>query len=118
VEKRKRIAMLTSGGDAPDMNAAIRAVVRVGIRKGCEIIGVRNGYAGLIAGHLISLGARDVSGIIQKGGTILGSARCPEFQTKDERTWLLNPLPTSVDATSWFTLVQPASRCERASLDR
>lgn len=85
MEKRKRIAVLTSGGDAPGMNAAIRAVVRVGIGKSCEVIGVRNGYAGLIAGHLISLGVRDVSGIIQKGGTILGSARCPEFETDEGR---------------------------------
>src|SRR5512139_2130982 len=85
MEKRKRIAVLTSGGDAPGMNAAIRAVVRIGIGKGCEVIGVRNGYAGLITGNLISMGARDVSGIIQKGGTILGSARCPEFETEESR---------------------------------
>jgi 6-phosphofructokinase 1 len=85
MEKRKRIAILTSGGDAPGMNAAIRAVVRVGIEKGCEVVGVRNGYTGLMAGNLICLGARDVSGIIQKGGTILGSARCPEFETDEGR---------------------------------
>jgi 6-phosphofructokinase 1 len=92
MEKRKRIAVLTSGGDAPGMNAAIRAVVRVGTGKGCEVIGVRNGYAGLIAGHLISLGARDVDGIIQKGGTTLGSARCPEFQTDEGRRKALKML--------------------------
>jgi 6-phosphofructokinase 1 len=92
MEKRKRIAILSSGGDAPGMNAAIRAVVRVGTEKGCEVIGVRNGYAGLIAGHLISLGVRDVGGIIQKGGTILGSARCPEFETDEGRRKALRML--------------------------
>ena len=92
MEKRKRIAVLTSGGDAPGMNSAIRAVVRVGIDKGCEVMGVRNGYAGLIAGHLSSLGARDVSGIIQEGGTILGSARCPEFKTDEGRRKALKML--------------------------
>lgn len=81
----KRIAVLTSGGDAPGMNACIRAVIRIGIEKGCEVIGIRNGYAGLIAGNLVPLGARDVGGIIQKGGTILGSARCPEYEAEEGR---------------------------------
>ena len=78
----KQIAVMTSGGDAPGMNAAIRAVVRTGIEKGWEVRGVREGYAGLIADSIEPLGARDVGGIIQRGGTILGSARCPEFQTE------------------------------------
>ena len=78
----KKIAVLTSGGDAPGMNAAIRAVVRTGIEKGWEVRGVREGYAGLIADSIEPLGARDVGGIIQRGGTVLGSARCPEFQTE------------------------------------
>jgi 6-phosphofructokinase 1 len=82
----KRIAVLTSGGDAPGMNAAIRAVVRTGIDKGWEVYGVRHGYAGLIAGNINLMTARDVGGIIQQGGTILGSARCPEFRT-DEGRW-------------------------------
>jgi len=78
----KRIAVLTSGGDAPGMNAAIRAVVRKGIRSGFEVFGVRLGYSGLIDGKFIPLGPRDVGGIIQKGGTFLGSARCEEFKTE------------------------------------
>ena len=78
----ERIAVMTSGGDAPGMNAAIRAVVRTGIEKGWEVRGVREGYAGLIADSIEPLGVRDVGGIIQRGGTILGSARCPEFQTE------------------------------------
>jgi len=77
----KKIAVLTSGGDAPGMNAAIRAVVRTGIHKGFEVYGVRRGFEGLLTGKLDALGVRDVGGIIQRGGTILGSARCEEFKT-------------------------------------
>ena len=77
----KKIAVLTSGGDAPGMNAAIRAVVRTGINHGWEVYGVQNGYEGLIYGKINPLGARDVGGIIQRGGTILGSARSLEFKT-------------------------------------
>jgi len=79
----KRIALLTSGGDAPGMNAAIRAIVRTGLDKGWEVFGIRHGFAGLLAENLVPLRARDVSGIIQRGGTILGSARCPEFKTEE-----------------------------------
>lgn len=79
----RRIAVLTSGGDAPGMNAAIRAVVRTGLAKGWDVFGVRHGYAGLISGDMLPLGARDVGGIIQRGGTILGSARCLEFETAE-----------------------------------
>lgn len=88
----KRIAVLTSGGDAPGMNAAIRAVVRTGLVKGWNVCGVRHGYAGLISGDIIPLGARDVGGIIQQGGTILGSARCPEFKTIDGQQKALSRL--------------------------
>ncbi len=81
----KRIAVLTSGGDAPGMNAAIRAVVRTGLDRGWEVIGVRHGYAGCITRDVVSLTARDVGGIIQRGGTILGSARSKEFRTEEGR---------------------------------
>lgn len=81
----RRIAVLTSGGDAPGMNAAIRAVVRTGVANGWEVCGVRDGFKGLIEGKMIALGARDVGGIIQKGGTFLGSARCEEFKTESGR---------------------------------
>lgn len=76
----RRIAVLTSGGDAPGMNAAIRAITRAGIALGWEVYGVQNGYAGLLADTLKPLRARDVGGIIQHGGTVLGSARSPEFR--------------------------------------
>lgn len=88
----KRIAVLTSGGDAPGMNAAIRAVVRTGLERGLEVFGVEHGYAGLIVGSFVGLGARDVGGILQRGGTVLGSARCPEFQTEDGRVKALREL--------------------------
>lgn len=78
----KQIAVLTSGGDAPGMNAALRAVVRAGIDRGWSVAGVAEGYAGLIAGSFKPLGDRDVGGIIQRGGTMLGSARCAEMQTE------------------------------------
>lgn len=79
----KRIAVVTSGGDAPGINAAIRAVVRTGADRGWETFGVRHGYAGLMRGDFLPLGRRNVSGIIQRGGTILGSTRCPEFKAED-----------------------------------
>lgn len=88
----KRIAVLTSGGDAPGMNAAIRAVVRTGLDQGWEVFGVRRGFAGLIADDFIPLGARDVGGIIQRGGTKLGSARAPEFKTEDGQLKALGQL--------------------------
>ena len=76
-----RIAVLTRGGDAPGMNAAVRAVVRTGLDRGWEVFGARHGYAGLIARDFVQMSARDVGGIIQRGGTVLGSARCDEFKT-------------------------------------
>jgi 6-phosphofructokinase 1 len=82
MDKRK-YAVLTSGGDAPGMNAAIRAVVRTGLHFGYDIVGVNEGYRGLLAANFRPLSARDVGGIIQQGGTILGSARCPEFKSKE-----------------------------------
>ncbi|MHB1416961.1 MAG: 6-phosphofructokinase [Chloroflexota bacterium] len=88
----RRVAVLTSGGDAPGMNAAIRAVVRTGIDKGWEMYGVRHGYSGLIAGNFVAMGARDVGGIIQRGGTMLGSARSEEFKTEAGRRQALRQL--------------------------
>jgi 6-phosphofructokinase 1 len=79
----QRIAVITSGGDAPGMNAAIRAVVRTGLSRGWQVFGVKNGYAGLISGAIAPLGARDVGNIIQRGGTMLGSSRCREFETDE-----------------------------------
>jgi 6-phosphofructokinase 1 len=81
----KRIGVLTSGGDASGMNASVRAVVRSAIHRGWEVVGYCHGYRGLIAGESRPLSARDVGGIIHRGGTVLGTARCPEFETEDGR---------------------------------
>lgn len=88
----KRIVILTSGGDAPGMNAALRAITRCALDQGWEVMGVRQGYAGLINGTFDVLTARSVSGIIQQGGTILGSARSPEFKTDEGRQAALRQL--------------------------
>ncbi|MBM3138615.1 MAG: 6-phosphofructokinase [Chloroflexi bacterium] len=81
----KKIAVLTSGGDAPGMNAAIRAVTRTAVKKGWQVFGVKEGYRGLIEGKINPMGGRDVAGILQRGGTFLGSARCEEFKTEEGR---------------------------------
>ena len=91
-EPMKRIAVLTSGGDAAGMNAAIRAVVRTGLGSRMEVFGVRSGYRGLIDGDFIPLRARDVGGIIQFGGTMLRSGRCLEFKTEEGRARALKNL--------------------------
>ncbi len=81
--KIKKIGVLTSGGDAPGMNAAIRAVTRSARSRGIEVVGIRKGYAGLINGDIIDLDMRDVSNILQEGGTTLFSARSKEFCTEE-----------------------------------
>ena len=80
--KIKTIGVLTSGGDAPGMNAAIRAVVRKAICNGVKVKGIKKGYQGLLNEEIIDMDARSVSDTIQKGGTILGTARCLEFKTE------------------------------------
>ncbi len=77
----KSIGVLTSGGDAPGMNAAIRAVVRTGIYYGLKVMGIRKGYNGLIRGDMKEMTLRSVSDIIHRGGTVLQTVRCPEFKT-------------------------------------
>lgn len=79
----RTIGVLTSGGDAPGMNAAIRAVVRTGIGKGLRVRGIRRGYSGLLDEEIIDMSARDVSDTIQRGGTILQTARCEAMRTED-----------------------------------
>ena len=79
----KKIGVLTSGGDAPGMNAAIRAVVRTALYRGVEVVAIKRGYSGLIQGDIVPLGIRDVSNIMNKGGTFLYSDRCPEFKTPE-----------------------------------
>lgn len=97
------LAVLTSGGDAPGMNAAIRAVVRTGVAAGWDVYGVNHGYAGLIAGDLRPMGPRDVGEIMQLGGSVLGSARCPEFQTEEGRVKAIASL-TSLGVAGLVTI--------------
>lgn len=78
-----RVAVLTSGGDAPGMNAAIRAVVRCGVLRGLQMFGVRRGFAGLIDGEFLPLGPREVGGIVHQAGTLLETSRCEAFKTND-----------------------------------
>ena len=91
-EKVRKIAVLTSGGDAPGMNAAVRAVVRASVFNNIECYGVYKGYEGLITNDLVKLNARGVNNIVNKGGTILKSARCLEFRTKEGRIKAKNTL--------------------------
>jgi 6-phosphofructokinase 1 len=79
----KRIGVLTSGGDAPGMNACIRAIVRCGASRGLEVIGMRQGYRGILAENFVKLGRRSVANIIHRGGTFLETARCEEMKTEE-----------------------------------
>ena len=79
----KTIGVLTSGGDAPGMNAAIRAVVRTALNKGLKVKGIMRGYAGLLQEEIVDMNGKSVADIIGRGGTILYTARCPEFTTPE-----------------------------------
>lgn len=81
----KRIGVMTSGGDAPGMNAAVRAVVRAGVANGLEVFGIERGYQGMIDGDIFPMTARSVSGIVNRGGTILKTARCKAFMAPEGR---------------------------------
>lgn len=81
----KRIGVLTSGGDAPGMNVAIRAVVRAGLTYGLEVYGINEGYRGLVEGNIVKMDRSSVSNILTRGGTVLGTARLPEFKLESVR---------------------------------
>ena len=82
-KKVKTIGVLSSGGDAPGMNAAIRAVVRTALANGLKVKGIRRGYSGLLDEDIFDMDAKSVSDIIQRGGTMLFTSRCPEFMSKE-----------------------------------
>ena len=84
-KKVSRIGVLTSGGDSPGMNAAVRAVVRTGIYNGLEVYGIMRGYQGLVEDDIYKMESRSVANIIQRGGTILKTARCKIFHTEEGR---------------------------------
>ncbi|MGL5637275.1 MAG: 6-phosphofructokinase, partial [Bacteroidales bacterium] len=88
----KCIGILTSGGDAPGMNAAIRAVTRSAIYNGIQVKAIYRGYKGLITGEIVPFKTQNVSNIIQQGGTILKTARCKEFQTQEGRQIAYNTM--------------------------
>ncbi len=90
----RKIGVFTSGGDSPGMNAAIRAVVRSALYYNLEVVGIKKGYEGLIAGDFEDMNRKSVGNIIQRGGTILKTARCPEFKTKEGREKAYNQLKT------------------------
>lgn len=81
----KNIAILTSGGDSPGMNAAVRAVTRCAVDKGLNVYGIKRGYSGLLNREIIELDRRDVGGVVQKGGTFLGTSRCLEFKEPENQ---------------------------------
>ena len=85
--ERSNIAVLTSGGDAPGMNAAIRAVVRTALTRGIDVYAIMDGYRGLVEGgdNIHKMGWESVGGILQLGGTVIGTARCDEFRTQEGR---------------------------------
>ena len=85
MDNLKRVGVYTSGGDAPGMNACVRAVVRTAMAHDLEVLGIRRGYAGMIDGDFVEMDGRSVSNIVQKGGTILKSARSMEFKTPEGR---------------------------------
>ena len=87
-----RIGVLTSGGDAPGMNACIRAVVRAALASGDQVFGIYDGYRGLVEGKLVEFTRKDVSEILNYGGTILGTARLPEFQYEAVRKLAVDQL--------------------------
>ena len=84
-KKVTKIGVLTSGGDSPGMNAAIRAAVRTGLYFGLDVFGIYRGYTGMIEDEILQLNSRSVANIIQRGGTILKSARSTEFYTEEGR---------------------------------
>jgi 6-phosphofructokinase 1 len=90
--KVKKIGVMTSGGDAPGMNAAIRAVVRTGIFHGLDVFGIMRGYSGMIENDIFKMESKSVANIIQRGGTILKTARCKEFYTPEGRKKAYNNL--------------------------
>ena len=95
----RKIGVLTSGGDAPGMNSAIRAVTRVAFANGIEVVGIRDGYKGLVNGDFVNLTKRDVSDMLDRGGTKLGSARLPEFKDEEVQDKAVNQLKSNgIDA--------------------
>ena len=122
MEAVKTIAVMTSGGDSPGMNAAIRAVTKAGIYKGFRVIGIHNGYKGMVEGDMDELTLNDVENIMQYGGTMLGTARLPEFKNPEVQDIAVNILKSYgisgivvIGGDGSFTGAQKLShKCEEA----
>lgn len=97
----KRIGVLTSGGDAPGMNAAIRAVVRAGLHHGLEVYGIYDGYLGLHQDRIVKLERHSVSDVVNRGGTFLGSARFPAFKDPKVRAEAIENLKNTASMPWW-----------------
>ena len=114
-KKVKRIGILTSGGDAPGMNAVIRSVVRSALARGIEVVGIRRGWAGLVNGDFIKMDSNSVSRIINRGGTILYTARCEEFKTEEGQKRPLQPAVCWAWMVLWPWVVTELSAAHRPS---
>ena len=113
----KRIGVVTAGDDAPGMNAAIRAIVRTSIFNGLEVVGIERGYAGLIERKIHSLDIRSVSGIINRGGTILKTARCEEIKTIQGARRLVKSVSVIEETSkSFLDKVEETESCAKKSL--
>ena len=100
----KRLAVLTSGGDAPGMNAAVRAVVRTALALGCQIYGIYRGYAGLLDDDFVRMESSSVSGVVLHGGTMLKTARCKEFLEEENQIKAAAPTTALPSSKSWDAL--------------
>jgi len=109
----KKLAVLTSGGDAPGMNAAVRAVVRTALSKGVQVYGVYRGYNGLINGDLVEMDLRSVSDIIHRGGTMLYTARSPEFCTEEGMQKAVDTCHDTASKVWWSSAVTAPSAAPR-----
>ena len=116
MSKMKTIGVLTSGGDAPGMNAAIRAIVRTAINSGMNVKGIQRGYAGLLENEIIDMDTKSVSEIMRRGGTILFTARCKEFETHRLRPARFGP--SRAPANTPGRSLRPARRALRCSAKR
>ena len=113
-KKIKTIGVLTSGGDAPGMNAAIRAVVRRGLSQGLSVKGILKGYDGLLNEEIIDMSAKDVSDTIERGGTILYTARCAEFRTEEGRSVVQRSVRNMVSTDLLLSVVTDLSQVLRS----
>ena len=108
---KNAIAIMTSGGDSPGMNAAARAVVRTAIYEGIKVYGIHDGYDGMLKDDIVELTGRSVSDIVQRGGTFLGTARCPEFKASRASSSSAATAPSRAARCCRKRRASPSSAC-------